>query len=91
MAQWGKTNQAEDSPLWGPVTVKQAANATNRDELFENVVPDAFIDGKTVGVEADEDRGWVRKSEGSGGRAGRIQKEVLVAMSSIEALEEPVT
>lgn len=95
MAQWKNENQAEDSVIWGPALVKQAVNETNRDELFENETPDAFIEGVTAGqygfdTDAMDDAGspahagWVLTKTGSGGRAGRVQHEVLVAMSSIE-------
>lgn len=38
-----------------------------------------------LGTEADAvpHAGWVRRTEGSGGRAGRVSYEVLVAGSSI--------
>lgn len=45
-------------------------------------------------TEASTDRaahaGWVLRTEGSGGRAGRVQNEVLVAMSTITGDDEDV-
>jgi hypothetical protein len=62
--------------------------------MYGNTTQDAFITGKAVGVfgydpaevaadPAIPHAGWVLRTEGSGGRAGRVQYEVLVAMSSI--------
>lgn len=98
MAQWGNQDQANNSVLWGPALVKTEVTEANRDALFQNTTPDAFITGVTVGqygFDTDEmadannvptpaHAGWVLTTEGTGGRAGRVQHEVLVAMSSIE-------
>ena len=72
--------------------------------MFGNTTQDAFVSGKAVGVfgvdayEASYARdnnnprpahaGWVLRTEGSGGRAGRVQYEVLVAMGSLGASNE---
>jgi hypothetical protein len=69
--------------------------------MFGNTTQDAFITGKAVGVfgeDVNEIRaerasgaarpahaGWVIRTEGSGGRAGRVQYETLVAMGSLGA------
>lgn len=66
--------------------------------MFGNTTANAFILGKTVGVfgvgpdeaQASPDKGvshagWVLRTEGSGGRAGRVQYETLVAMGSLGA------
>lgn len=69
--------------------------------MFGNTTADAFIVGKAVGVfgvDANEQQairasgvnrpshaGWVLRTEGSGGRAGRVQYETLVAMGSLGA------
>jgi len=99
MAQWGNTDDAANSVLWAASQVNLTANSANQTDLFGNTTGDAFITGATIGqfgVDVNEataqraegtDRvahaGWVLRTEGSGGRAGRIQNEVLVAMSSI--------
>lgn len=105
MAQWGNTDDAANSVLWGPATVNLPANTANRDNLFNNTTSDAFVTGQTVGVygvSADEAQvsglgvhtGWVKVTEGSGGRSGRVQAEVLVAMKAISgdsaANDDPV-
>lgn len=91
MAQWGNNDVASNSVLWAPTSVKLAPNTANRDTLFGNTTADAFITGVTVGqygVDANEvaagggkvaHTGWVLQTTGSGGRAGRVFTEVLVA------------
>lgn len=89
MAQWGIEKQANNSALFAPTSVKLAPNTANRDDLYTNTTPDAFIDNVTVGqfgyneVDVIDGKvahtGWVLVTEGSGGRAGRVQTEVLVA------------
>lgn len=64
--------------------------------LFGNTTANAFINGVAVGVfglDASEmtaaksvaHAGWVLRTVGTGGRAGRVQTEVLVAMGSLGA------
>lgn len=91
MAQWGKNDQAANSVLWAPQQLKQEANSTTQTALFGNTTADAYFTGVTVGqygVDANEiaaeggktaHTGWVLRTEGSGGRAGRVMTEVLVA------------
>ena len=83
----------------GPV-----AQAANNTALFGNTTADVFITGATVGqfgVDTAEQRaardagdprpahaGWVLRTEGSGGRAGRVQYETLVAMGTITGDDE---
>lgn len=91
MAQWGTNDTASNSVFWAPDLVKVKANTANRDALFGNTTANAFIAGVTVGlygVDAAEvaagggkvaHTGWVLQTTGSGGRAGRVFTEVLVA------------
>lgn len=91
MAQWGKNDQAANSVLWAPQQLKQEANSTTQTALFGNTTADAYFTGVTIGqyaVDANEitaeggktaHTGWVLRTEGSGGRAGRVMTEVLVA------------
>ena len=99
MSQWKNTDDAANSVLWAPTSVKLAPNANNQTDLFGNTTADAFITGLTVGqfgVDTSEAQaaragantkaahaGWVLRTAGSGGRAGRVQNEVLVAMGSM--------
>lgn len=99
MSQWKNTDDAANSVLWAPTSVKLAPNTANRDDLFGNTTADATITGITVGqfgVDTSEAQaaragantkaahaGWVLRTVGSGGRANRVQNEVLVAMGSM--------
>jgi hypothetical protein len=90
MPLWGKNDAASNSTIYAPTSVKLAPNSANRDNLFNNTTADAFITGVTVGqfgVDSNEiavnpevaHTGWVLRTVGSGGRAGRVMHEVLVA------------
>lgn len=90
MPLWGKNDTASNSAIYAPAQVKLAPNTDNQDALFGNTTADAFIDGITVGqfgVDSNEvavnpgvaHTGWVLRTVGSGGRAGRVLTEVLVA------------
>jgi hypothetical protein len=91
MAQWGNSDAASNSVLWAVDQYKTKANTVNRNALYGNTTADALITGVTLGqfgVDAGEasaslgavtHSGWVVKTTGSGGRAGRVQYETLVA------------
>lgn len=49
MAQWGKTDVAGNSVLWGVTGFNGAPNTTNRSAFYGNVTPDAFTTGETIG------------------------------------------
>jgi hypothetical protein len=107
MAQWGNTDDAANSVLWAAAQLKVPANTGNQSALFGNTTADAFVTGATIGQygvdlgEAQAARagagvksahaGWVLRTEGSGGRAGRVHNEVLVAMSTITGDAEDVS
>ena len=93
MAQWGNTDDAANSVLWGVTQLNKTANTDNQTALFGNTTADAFVTGTTIGqygVDTQEAQangafahsGWVLRTEGSGGRAGRVMTEVLVAGGS---------
>lgn len=91
MSQWGSTDIASNSVIWAPTSVKLAPTRTNANTLFGNTTANAYITGTTVGMfgaSAGEvaannggiaHTGWVLRTEGQGGRAGRVSYEVLVA------------
>ena len=72
-----------------------APTAANVALLYGNTTADVYTAGETIGLfgvdgqEADVagngtvHTGWVLKTTGSGGRAGRVQQEVLVALSKM--------
>jgi hypothetical protein len=95
MAQWGNTDDAANSVLWATTSVKLPANTANQANLYGNTTADAFITGATYGqfgVDQGETQalragantkvahtGWNLRKVGSGGRAGRVQYETLIA------------
>lgn len=91
MPLWGKNDAASNSTIYAAAQVNKAPNTANRDALFGNTTANAFITGATVGqfgVDANEvaagggkvaHTGWVLRTVGQGGRAGRVFNEVLVA------------
>lgn len=73
-----------------------APTAANVALLYGNTTSDVYVTNETVGlfgVDAQETgvnrkgahTGWVMRTTGSGGRAGRVTQEVLVALSTLNA------
>lgn len=87
MAQWGKTDTANNAPLWGPELVNRTANSTTRAAMFGNTPGPGVFAVDVAEVAAQDGKidqpGWVLRTVGSGGRAGRVFNEVLVALRSI--------
>jgi hypothetical protein len=98
MSQWKNDDSAANSVLWAVSQYQKPANTTTQADFFGNTTADAFVSGITVGqygVDTAEQAaaraagprgahaGWVVKTEGSGGRAGRVMMETLVAMGSM--------
>lgn len=99
MGSWGNTDDAANSVYYAPAQFNVTANTDNQTALFGNTTADAFVTNLKVGqfgVKPDEataaragantkmaHAGWNLRIEGTGGRAGRVQYETLVAMSSI--------
>lgn len=71
-----------------------APTAANVALLYGNTTADVYTTGETIGlfgVDANESlvshaqhTGWVLRTTGSGGRAGRTQHEVLIALSEMK-------
>jgi hypothetical protein len=93
MAQWGSTDQASDSPLYANNQLNSTKNQAELfNNLTEDDVIDGVTVG-VIGVSADElayantnseasavsHTGWHLRTEGTGGRAGRVFYETLVA------------
>ena len=98
MAQWGNTDDAANSVSWSNTTLNVAGPSTalfantTAEAFVANVAvgvfgvsTDEMAYANTAGTEADgvAHAGWNLRTEGTGGRAGRVQYETLVAMSSI--------
>jgi hypothetical protein len=94
MALWSNTDANTSAPIFTPAQVNLAPTEANRDLLYANTTADAFVTGATVGVFGVDSNetvsrkdvshaGWVLRTTGSGGRAGRVFQETLVAMGSV--------
>jgi hypothetical protein len=79
-----------------------APTADNVARLYANTTADVYTVGETIGlfaVDANESSvdsnvghsGWVLRTTGSGGRANRVQQEVLVAISNFNGDDEDST
>lgn len=91
MAQWGTNDVASNSVIWAPTSVKVAPTRAAANLLYGNTTADAYVTGATIGMYGASGAeitangggiahsGWVLRTEGSGGRAGRVSYEVLVA------------
>lgn len=102
MSQWEMDDSAANSVIWAAGQLKVTANSDNRDNLYGNTTANAFVDGITAGMFAVDDNeiaasngsvahtGWVLRTVGQGGRAGRVQTEVLVAGGIISDAEDTV-
>ena len=107
MSQWKNTDDAANSVLWGVSNYNKAPNTANRDAFFGNTTAGAFVTGATVGqyavipaemaaaraggIAKPAHAGFANKIVGSGGRAGRVSYEVLVASRSITGDSEDVS
>ena len=96
MSLWSNTDANTSAPKFAAASgLGISANGLT---LYANTTSDAFKTGITVGVfgvDATEiglannatqkpaHAGWVLRTEGTGGRAGRIQTETLIAMGSM--------
>ncbi len=92
MPLWSTTDANTSAPKFA--VAGGLGVSANGHTLYANTTADAFVPNLTVGVfgvDAAEialannatnkptHTGWVLRTEGSGGRAGRIQTEVIVA------------
>jgi hypothetical protein len=78
-----------------------APTADNVARLYANTTADVYTVGETIGLFAVDTNeasvngkthsGWVLRTTGSGGRANRIQEEVLVAISNFNGDDEDTT
>ena len=92
MSSWTKADSASGAPLWAAAQLNVAPSASNRTSLYENSSAGTFISGATHGLfnySASETQsgkvahsGWVLKTTGSGGRAGRVSYQTLVCLTS---------
>lgn len=99
MSLWSNTDANTSAPKFAPAGGLGVAQ--NGDALFGNTTISQFVTGAALGVfgvDAAEQvnapkgghAGWVLRKVGSGGRAGRVQVETLVAMGSMSSDAEDV-
>jgi ubiquitin C len=94
---WGKIDAYTEAPLHAITQVFKEPKSDNMGpsgsgKLFENATESDLITNETVGLfnyttsETQSSKiahtGWVLKTTGSGGRAGRVQYETLVCLTS---------
>ena len=92
MSSWTTASSAAGAPLWAATMLNVAPSSANRTSLYENSSAGTFISGATHGLfnySASETQsgkvahsGWVLKTTGSGGRAGRVSYTTLVCLTS---------
>jgi len=92
---WAVNSTICKSPAAAVVAMPTAANVAI---LYANTTQDAYITGKTIGLfvidpaesannqqkHAVAHTGWVLRSTGSGGRAGRANYETLVCLANVK-------
>lgn len=106
MSLYGKSDAASNVSVVVVSNVQKTPNTDNRTALFGNTTADAFVTGATVGVfgadagEVQASRagantkvvapGWILRTEGSGGRAGRVTNETLAVVRMSSDAEDTV-
>ena len=97
MSLWNNTDANTSAPIFAPMYVQQAPTQENVDNLYGNTTVDVIVAGETVGLfgvdtnevsavgNAAAHAGWILRTTGSGGRAGRVQEETLIAMGSLSS------
>jgi hypothetical protein len=87
MASHGTTDNANNIPLWAVAKINQTPNTSNRAALFGNTTAIGVFHVDSAEATAQQGKlahsGIVMRTVGTGGRAGRILTEVLVASGSV--------
>ena len=86
MGSWTNQDNAAGAPQYAPGGDKKKANTTTVAAYFGNTTSNGVFAVDIVEAQANKavtHAGWVKRSIGTGGRAGRVFYETLVAMSSI--------
>jgi len=96
MSLWGNNDDANNAPKFA--VAGGLGVAVNGETLYQNTTTSAYVTNiqlGTFGVDSTEQSvdsantgahaGWILRTEGTGGRAGRIFSETLVAMGSMSA------
>jgi hypothetical protein len=96
MSLWSNTDANTSAPKFVCSQLNVSPTQTNMNIAYGNVTTGAFFSGANVGVfgvDATEQgsssnpdgghAGWVIRTAGTGGRAGRVHIETIVAMGSM--------
>lgn len=88
----GNYDNAANTPFWVAAAVNKEPSSAEAQALYGNTSSGAYFAGETVGVFAVDSNealvdgnvgtGWVLRTTGSGGRAGRVTEEVLSVVAS---------
>ena len=88
----GNYDSAANTPLWVAGSVNKAPTTAEATALYGNTTSNVYFAGATVGVFAVDSNealvnghvvpGWVLRTTGSGGRAGRVTEETLSVVAS---------
>lgn len=79
MSQWGSSDAASNSVIWGPTSVRQAPTRTNANLMYGNTTSNAYGDGQIVSMLA------VDSTEEAVGSGGIIRINILNAGSGYSA------
>ena len=92
MSSWTNVDEAAGAPLWATAAIRKETSSANRTDLFNDANANGFITGITMGLFNYKDSevaankvahaGWNLKTTGSGGRAGRVSHECLIALTN---------
>lgn len=96
MASWqGNYDSAANTPYWVAQSVNKAPTTAEAQALYGNTTSNVYFAGATVGVFGVDDNeaaiggntgtGWVLRTTGSGGRAGRVTEEVLSVVAAFRS------
>ena len=100
MPLWSNIDANTSVPKSAPSLVSLENTQDNSNLMYANTTADAFVTNETIGVfgvdsteqgiagnagNTGAHAGWIIRTEGSGGRAGRVHSETLVAMGSISS------
>ena len=98
MSLWKSTDANTSAPLYALSQLNVSPTQANMNIAYGNVTTSAYFTNANVGIfgvdtteqgvsattaNHAQHAGWVLRKAGTGGRAGRVQTEVLVAMGSM--------
>lgn len=83
MAQWTMTDSVDGAPLFAPELLNQKSTPDSRTNLFADMSILGIDPNEATNNKSLPGSGWILKKTGTGGRAGRVSYEILVASGSI--------